>query len=41
MKPVGSNRGLVRKVCYENAAQLYRWPSPPAELIEASSVGPG
>jgi predicted TIM-barrel fold metal-dependent hydrolase len=30
---------LVRKVCYENAAQLYRWSSPPADLVAASSAG--
>ena len=29
----------VRKVCYDNAAQLYRWTPPPAELLDASTVG--
>jgi predicted TIM-barrel fold metal-dependent hydrolase len=37
----GLESRLVRKVCYENAAQLYRWSNPPADLIAASSVGSG
>jgi predicted TIM-barrel fold metal-dependent hydrolase len=30
---------LVRKICYGNAARLYRTPLPPAELIARSEVG--
>lgn len=29
----------IRKVCYENAARIYRHPLPPPELIAASEVG--
>ncbi len=29
----------IRKVCYENAARIYRHPLPPAEMIAASEVG--
>lgn len=29
----------IRKVCYENAADLYRHPLPPAELVARSAVG--
>jgi predicted TIM-barrel fold metal-dependent hydrolase len=29
----------VRKVCYENAARIYRHPAPPPDLIAASEVG--
>jgi len=29
----------VRKVCFENAARVYRHPLPPAEMIAASEVG--
>lgn len=29
----------IRKVCYENAARIYRHPLPPDELIAASQVG--
>jgi predicted TIM-barrel fold metal-dependent hydrolase len=29
----------IRKVCYENAARIYRHPSPPAEMIANSEVG--
>jgi hypothetical protein len=30
---------VVRKVCYENAARIYRHPLPPAEMIAASEIG--
>jgi hypothetical protein len=30
---------LIRKVCYENAAHIYRHPLPPQELIAASEIG--
>jgi predicted TIM-barrel fold metal-dependent hydrolase len=30
----------IRKVCYENAATLYRHPLPPAEMIARSEVAP-
>jgi predicted TIM-barrel fold metal-dependent hydrolase len=30
---------VIRKVCFENAARLYRHPFPPAEMIAASQVG--
>lgn len=30
---------LVRKVCFENACELYRWPLPPSELVARSAVG--
>jgi predicted TIM-barrel fold metal-dependent hydrolase len=30
---------VIRKVCYENAARIYRHPLPPAEMIEASEIG--
>jgi predicted TIM-barrel fold metal-dependent hydrolase len=29
----------VRKVCYENAARIYRHPLPPAEMIARSEIG--
>jgi predicted TIM-barrel fold metal-dependent hydrolase len=31
---------VIRKVCYGNAARLYRMPKPPSELLVASQVGP-
>jgi hypothetical protein len=30
---------LVRKVCYENAARLYRHPGPPESWIRRSIIG--
>jgi predicted TIM-barrel fold metal-dependent hydrolase len=35
------DHAIVRKVCYENAARVYRTPLPPAELIAKSEVAPG
>jgi predicted TIM-barrel fold metal-dependent hydrolase len=36
----GLDHGVVRKVCYENAARVYRAALPPAELIAKSEVAP-
>jgi hypothetical protein len=30
---------FVRKVCYQNAADLYRHPAPPAALLASSVIG--
>lgn len=35
----GLDDAAVRKVCFENAAGLYRHPLPPADLVAASVVG--
>jgi predicted TIM-barrel fold metal-dependent hydrolase len=35
----GMAPALIRKVCYENAARIYRHPLPPKELIAASEIG--
>jgi predicted TIM-barrel fold metal-dependent hydrolase len=31
--------GVIRKVCYENAARIYHHPPPPAQMIASSEVG--
>jgi hypothetical protein len=31
----------IRKICYGNAAKLYRHPEPPRELIASSAIGLG
>jgi hypothetical protein len=35
----GLDNALIRKVCFENASNLYRHPPPPHSLIEASVAG--
>jgi predicted TIM-barrel fold metal-dependent hydrolase len=32
-------KDAIRKVCYENAARIYRHPLPPADMIACSEVG--
>jgi len=35
----GVDPAVVRKVCHEHAARIYRHPLPPAEMIAASEIG--